>query len=216
MAKYAYNNSLHSMIKMTPICAKYGYHSHTNWPTAEPSQDSTSQNIIQWMTSIHQLCRQGLEKASETLNKYHYMNAKLATVYQPGDLVMLNGKNLKSRRQARKLDAKLHGPFRVMKVMSPTALKPELPTQRQLHNACHVSVLEPFCISSNPIRDPSDQDAMFTDQHELGYDVEGYEYQTWYEVEEIMGSQFNKEWKKVSHLVTWKGYPEQTDWTEEQ
>jgi len=56
---------------------------------------------------------------------------------------------------------------------------------------------------------------MVTDEHQLRYDVEGYEYQTGYEVEEIMGSQFNKECKKVLYLVKWKGYPEETDWTEE-
>ena len=67
MAKYAYNNSLHSTVKMTPFFANYGYQPRTNWPTAEPSQNSTSQNNIQWMTSVHQLCHQGLEKGSETM-----------------------------------------------------------------------------------------------------------------------------------------------------
>jgi hypothetical protein len=56
---------------------------------------------------------------------------------------------------------------------------------------------------------------MVTDKHELGYDVEGYEYQTGYKVEDIMGSQFNKEQKNILYLVKWKGYPDNTDWTEE-
>ena len=56
---------------------------------------------------------------------------------------------------------------------------------------------------------------MVTDEHELGYEVEGYEYQTGYELEEIMGSQFNKVRKKVLYLVKWKGYPDETDWTKE-
>jgi hypothetical protein len=56
---------------------------------------------------------------------------------------------------------------------------------------------------------------MVTDKHELGYDVEGYEYQTGYKVEEIMGSQFNKEQKNVLYLVKWKGYPDKTDRAEE-
>jgi hypothetical protein len=30
-----------------------------------------------------------------------------------------------------------------------------------------------------------------------------------------MRSQFNQEWKKVSYLVQWNGYPNWTDWTEE-
>jgi hypothetical protein len=37
MAEYAYNNSVHSTLKMTPFFPNYGYHSQTNWPTAEPS-----------------------------------------------------------------------------------------------------------------------------------------------------------------------------------
>jgi hypothetical protein len=167
------------------------------------------------MTSVHQLCSQGLEKASETMRKYHDRKAKPAPAYQLGDLVMLNGKNLKTSRPARKLDAKLHSPFKVMKVMSPTALRLQLPSRWRIHNAFHVSLIEPFRIASNPIRDPPDLDAMVTDEHELGYDVEGYEYQTGYEVEEIMGSQFNKERKKVLYLVKWKGYPDETDCIEE-
>jgi len=88
----------------------------------------------------------------------------------------------------KKLDAKLHGPFRVMKVMSPTALKLELPSQWRIHNAFHLFLFQPFCIVSYPIRDPPVLDEMVTDEHELRYGVEGYEYQTGYEVEEIMGS----------------------------
>jgi hypothetical protein len=42
---------------------------------------------------------------------------------------------------------------------------------------------------------------MVTDEHTLRYDIEVYEYQTGSEVEEIMGSQYNKEWKRVSYLV---------------
>jgi len=56
---------------------------------------------------------------------------------------------------------------------------------------------------------------MVTDEHQVGYDVDGCEYQTGYEVKEIMCSQFNKEWKEVLYLVKWEGYPEETDWTEE-
>jgi hypothetical protein len=63
------------------------------------------------------------------MRKYHDGKAKLAPAYRPGDLVMLNGKNLKPRRPARKLNAKLDSPLKVMKVMSPTALRLELPSR---------------------------------------------------------------------------------------
>ena len=45
--------------------------------------------------------------------------------------------------------------------------------------------------------------------------MDGYEYETGFEVEEIMGSQYSKERKRVLYLVKWKGYPEEADWTEE-
>ena len=80
MAEYAYNNSLHSTVKMTPFFANYGYHPRTNWPIAEPLWNPTSQYYIQWMTSVHQLCRQGLEKASESMRQYDDKKAKLAPV----------------------------------------------------------------------------------------------------------------------------------------
>jgi hypothetical protein len=49
----------------------------------------------------------------------------------------------------------------------------------------------------------------------LGYDVDGYQFETGYEVQEIMGSQYSKERKRVLYLVKWKGYPAEADWTEE-
>lgn len=172
MPEYAYNNSCHSTVKMTPFFPNDGYHPRTNWLTAESSQNPTSQNHIQLMTSVHQLCFQGLEMATKTMRKYNDKKVKPAPVYQPGNLVMLNGRNLKTRRPARKLDAKLHGLFKAMKVLSSSAHKLELPSRCRIHHTLHPLLLEPFCIASNPIRDPPDLDAMVMDEHELGYDVE--------------------------------------------
>jgi len=127
------------------------------------------------MTRVHPLCREELEKASETMRMNDYKKPRPAPVYQPGNQTMLNGKNLKSRRPARKLDAKLHGPLNVIMVMSPTALKLELPSRWWIDNAFHASLIEPVHIASNPIWDSPDRDATVTNEHVLGYDVEGYE-----------------------------------------
>jgi hypothetical protein len=143
------------------------------------------------------------------MGKYHDRRAKEPPKYSVGDLVMLNGKNLKTRRPSRKLDAKLHGPFKVSKVLSPTAIKLELPSRWHIH---HVSLIEPYRHANNPIRPAP---ALSNEANELGYDVDGYEYETGFEVEEIMGSQYSKERKRVLYLVKWKGYPEEADWTEE-
>jgi hypothetical protein len=41
---------------------------------------------------------------------------------QVGDLVMLDGRNIQTRRPKDKLDYKKHGPFTIEKVVSPTAM----------------------------------------------------------------------------------------------
>jgi hypothetical protein len=135
MAVYAYNNSLHSTVKMTPFFANYGCHPPTYWPIAKPPRNRTSLNHFQWMTSVPQLNRKGLERARETMRKYYHEKVNPAPVYQPANLVMLNGKNLETRRPAWMFDVELHGRFKVMKVMSPTARRGVLPSRWQIPDA---------------------------------------------------------------------------------
>jgi hypothetical protein len=102
-----------------------------------------------------------------------------------------------------------------MKITSSTALKLELTSRWWIHTAIPVSWIEPFCIASNLIGDPPAMETILTDNNELQYDIAWYEYQTRHQVEETMGSQFNKGWKRVLYLVKCTGYTEETDWIEE-
>src|SRR6266550_2604198 len=52
-------------------------------------------------------------------------------------------------------------------------------------------------------------------EHEVGYDVDGQQVLEDFEVEEIMGSHYNAERKKVLYLIRWKDYPKESQWTEE-
>jgi hypothetical protein len=53
---------------------------------------------------------------------------------------------------------------------------------------------------------------IIVEANELGNNLDGYEYDTDYEVDEIMGSQYSKERKRIVYLVKWKGYPDEADW----
>ena len=81
------------------------------------------------MTSVYALYHKSLEQVWETMEKYHDRHAKESLKYLVDNLVILNGKNYKMKRPSRKLDAKLHGPFKVSKVLLPTAIKLQLPNQ---------------------------------------------------------------------------------------
>jgi hypothetical protein len=127
IAEYAYNNSLTTATGMSPFIANYGFNPRMNWPIEAEAKNPTSRNCVYWMSSVHDLCQRGLKKAQDSMRKYHDKHAKEPPKHSVGDLVMPNEKNLKTRHPSRKLDAKLHGPFKVIKVLSPTTLKLELP-----------------------------------------------------------------------------------------
>ena len=98
------------------------------------------------MTIVHQLCRQEPEKVSEIMRKHQDWKTKHAPVYQPSDVVMLNGRLLQSARLAMKLNTKFHATFDVMKVRSRKAFSVEPPWRWQIHTAVHLSWNVPFSI----------------------------------------------------------------------
>ena len=59
------------------------------------------------MESVHELYVKRLEETRKRIGKYYDCSLKDAPLYAVGDLVMLNGKNIRTWRAATKLDAKL-------------------------------------------------------------------------------------------------------------
>ena len=175
------------------------------------------------MESIYELCVKRLEETRERMGKYYDRSRKEATAYSVGDLVMLNGKNIRTRRAAKKLNAKLFGPFKVVRLVGQVgqSVELELPLRWRVHNVFHTSLIEPYCTSVRGLWDEpiAVTDSGYVDRlgatHEVGYDVEGNQVLEDFEVEEIMGSYYNAERKKVLCLIKWKGSLEESVWTEE-
>ena len=136
---------------------------------------------------------------------------------------MLNGKNIRTRWAAKKLDAKLFGPFKVVRLVGQggQSVELELPQCWRVHNVFHISLMEPYRTSVCGLRNEpiAVTDSGYVDRlgvtQEVGYDVEGNQVLEDFEVEEMMGSHYNAERKKVLYLIKWKGYLEESEWTEE-
>ena len=68
-------------------------------------------------------------------------------------------------------------------------------------------LIEPYGTSVHGLRDEpiAVTDSGYDDRlgvtHEVGYDVEGIQVLEDFEVEEIMGSHYHAEWKKVLYLI---------------
>ena len=97
----------------------------------------------------------------------------------------------------------------------------ELPKHWHVYDVFHTSLLEPYRASAKGLHPPpiAVTDRSYVDrlgiEHEVGYDVDGQQVLEDIEVEEIMGSEYSTGQKKVLYLIKWKGYPEQSEWTEE-
>jgi len=156
MAEFAYNNSVTIGNGITPFFANYGFHPATvNPPTQEPLNPAST-IYAHWMQTVHEDSQQGLEAAQERIRQYADTTRKEPPAYQVGDLVMLNGRNIKTRRPTKKLDDKNHGPFQIEKIVSPLAVRLTLPRKWKIHNVFHVSLLKPFRTSKHrPLPDPS-------------------------------------------------------------
>ena len=98
LAEYSYNNSVTTATQMSPFYANYRFQPRTTWPVEMESKNPASKNYANWISSVHALCNSYLKKTSEKMGCYYDKSDKTAPPFKAGDLVMLNGKNVRSVR----------------------------------------------------------------------------------------------------------------------
>ena len=140
------------------------------------------------------------------MEKYYDRKATAQHNIEVGDLVMLNAKNIRTKRLSKKLSPKLHGPFKVLEKKGSRAYKLEISPRWKIHPVFHVSLLEPYRASNRPTREQPPRDP-----EEIEGDLE-------WEVERIVKSEIisytrkvrgrNKAMKELPYFVKWKGCAE--------
>jgi len=204
MAEFAYNNSITMGNGMSLFYANYGFHPVSSDPAASGPLNPASKLYAHWIHVVHKVSTERLEAAHERMCRYTDPQRSEPPKYQIGDLVMLNGRNIKTRRPSRKLDHKNYGPFQVEKIVSPLAVRLMLPRKWKIHNVFHVSLLEPDRTSEHRV--PPDPSKILREADDIEQSKE-------YNVDEVLGS--TKKGRRVLYLVKWLDYPDRKDWTEE-
>ena len=64
--------------------------------------------------------------------------------FQTGDKVLINAKNIRTRRPSKKLNHRYLGPFPITKLIEVKAVQVGLPKTIYCHNIFHVSLVEPY------------------------------------------------------------------------
>jgi len=209
MVELAYNNSVTIGSGLTPFYANYGFHPATlDPPNHEEPLNPASTVYGHWMRTVHDESRRGLEVTQERMRRRSHPAHNEAPAYQIGNLVMLNGCNIKTRRPTKKLDHRNYGPFQIEKIVSPLAVHLTLTRRWKINNVFHVSLLKPYRTSTH--RAPPDPSKVLREADDIEQSEE-------YNVEEVMSSVERGPGnnRQVLYLVQWLDYPERKDWTEE-
>jgi hypothetical protein len=167
-----------------------GYHPRADWI-------SSSSPLPQVTLRLEQL-KQARDTAQQLMIKAQQSWVKHCNTpkYKEGDQVWLEGKNLRLNQPTAKLAPRRHGPFKVIKVLSPVSYQLALPTQWSIHPVFHIDLLTPYreTIMHGPYY-----------QRPLPDLVDGEEE---YSVEKILDSRkFGRRWR-LQYLVKWEGYPD--------
>jgi transposase InsO family protein len=207
-AEFAYNNSEASATGFSPFYANFGYNPRSAWGLEAEPKNPTATNYIKWIQEVHNSCKDSLITARERMGKYYDKRRQEAPPFKVGDLVLLDMRNIKKRRPAKKFDHKREGPFKIIKVISPTAYRLELPKRWKIHNAFHVSLLEPYHKPSLPDREDPTPTQVLEEIGEVEPEEEAEDGYTPKAVRDII-----KNGSTIKYLIEWEEYLEIKDWT---
>jgi hypothetical protein len=182
-----------------------GRHPFKGIYTGKETTNQTAEKYIEKFKETWKTMEKNLEQAAERMKHQHDKHVKPSWQYQSGDRVYLDASKIKTTRASKKLNAKFHGPFKVISTVGKLAYKLELPTGWGIHDVFHESKLKP----AHEPQFPKQKETRPRPSPEI---IDGNEE---HKVEEVQGVQ-NKQGKK-QFLVKWKGLPqEESSWEPEE
>ena len=172
----------------------YGQHPRLGIEPTRTTKVESVEDFLQRMKASQEEAKAALQQAAKDMAKFYDLHRGTALDYQVGDLVWLDGKDIKTDRPFKKLEDKRYGPFKIVKKISSSAYELKLPHSMKVHPVFNTSRLISFEEDSIPGRRHPPPPAPV---------VEG-DSPEW-EVESIKDSRLYR--GKLQFLVKWKGYP---------
>jgi hypothetical protein len=190
IAQFAHNNWPSETTRKSPFFLLMGYHPRADWVSSSSPLPQVTLRLEQ-LKQARNTAQQLMIKAQQSWVKH-----RDTPRYKEGDQVWLEGKNLRLSQPTAKLAPRRHGPFKVIKVLSPVSYQLQLPTQWSIHPVFHIDLLTPYreTITHGP-----------NYQRPLPDLVDGAEE---YSVEKILDSRKFGKRRRLQYLVQWEGYPD--------
>ena len=141
-AEFAYNNTMSSTTKVSPFFANLGFHPRMEYCFSSNPNTPAVQDHLKTLQDLFPILKDELRHAQDRM-KFYADKDRQDHSFKINDSVWLLNRNIRSLRPSSKLDHKRLGPFRIVKQINPVTFELELPSSYRIHNAFHVSLLEP-------------------------------------------------------------------------
>jgi hypothetical protein len=190
-----HNTHQHSSTKKTPNELLFGY--TLKWPHQMTTGHKvpSAEERIQELNNARREAHASLKIAQTSMQTQHDKHGLEEPSWKPGDLMWLEGKNLKTQYPAAKLALKHFGPFKILEKIGKFSYKLELPLKWKIHNVFHGSLITPYKETEEHRENFSRPPPVIVNKEEE------------FEVEQIVSvRQFGKQ-KTWQYLMKWKGYP---------
>jgi hypothetical protein len=191
-AEFSHNSRTHSTTNTAPFFALMGYH-----PASLPlSFLSTGNPLVSDRLDLLSSLRSDLVTA-QTIAHRQWTTPTPPPAYAIGDLVWLEGKNLRTSHPASKLAPRRYGPFPIEKAINPVTFRLTIPASwsSRIHPVFHASLLTPY-------RETAAHGPNFTRPPP---DLIGPDNAEEWEVDQLLDSRYIR--GKLQYLVSWVGYP---------
>ncbi|MBW0506577.1 hypothetical protein O181_046292 [Austropuccinia psidii MF-1] len=195
-AEFAYNNSDHSSTKKSPFVAVYRRYPH--FDSVHINQNTPAGKLSTKFQSVQQDVKRELKVAINRLKRYADKIRASPPVFNPGDMVWISSKNIKSARPTKKLSERWLGPFPILKKVSTHSSHLTLPSQwKAIHPVFHASLLEPVKTSTIPNRHLKPPPPIIIEEEEE------------WEVSQILDSKLKR--GQLWYFVEWRGFSQDSE-----
>ncbi|KAM0712543.1 hypothetical protein Q7P37_011640 [Cladosporium fusiforme] len=144
LAQIAYNQTPTTTTGTSPFYANYGFDPPELAGTMEVlAGNPAAAFTAQQMATLHENLRLDLMFVRQRMTVQANKKRIEGPTLKEGDRVYLLRRNIKSKKQSKKLDAVKLGPFKIRRKKGPVSFELEIPKKMRIHPVFHISLLEP-------------------------------------------------------------------------